>query len=156
LYWGRLGLSAEGVAAHGITRHLIYSLRLDLLYPLLVGGVVVAIAALRTRWRTGAWAGPVHAPYQTAILAVMVLASLAIAMTACPDEQISFFRYASYTVAVVIVLAISLGSLPVAGTWLARIVHDRRAAPIALALTLVTIAVAASERRRFVDTVLPR
>ena len=158
LYWGRLGLQAEGVSAHGIIRFLIYSLRLDLLYPLLIAGIVIAIAAMRVRLRTGTWAGPIKTPYQTAILAAMVLVSLAIGLTAGRGEQISFFRYSSYTVAVVILLAISLGSLPVASTqtWLARVMHDRRTALIALALTLATIVVAASDRRRFFDAVLPR
>ena len=150
LYWGRLGLQAEGVSAHGIIRFLIYSLRLDLLYPLLIAGIVIAIAAMRVRLRTGTWAGPIKTPYQTAILAAMVLVSLAIGLTAGRGEQISFFRYSSYTVAVVILLAISLGSLPVASTqtWLARVMHDRRTALIALALTLATIVVAASGDHR--------
>jgi hypothetical protein len=61
-------------------------------------------------------------------------------------------------VPIMIVGSITLWASPLAGVpvWFARAVHDRRTPPAVLAITLLAIFFAASQRMRLFDTVLPR
>jgi hypothetical protein len=61
-------------------------------------------------------------------------------------------------VPIMIVGGITLWALPISGgtNWFVRVVRDWRTPPAVLAVTLVAIFVAASQRARLFDTVLPR
>src|SRR5262249_48915503 len=132
--------------------------RLDLLYPLLLGGVLIAAAGVLQRRRTGHWPAAPIGQHRAAILFAIVPVFLAMGLAGGRAQPESFFRYSSFMVPILIAGSISLWALPTAGMAqrLRRAVEDRRMPFIMLVLTIAAIIGAASERGRLFDTVLPR
>ena len=158
LQWGRMGLVKESVPlSFKFVRFLIQSARLDLLAPLFVGGLIVALAAIRARTHIGA-RGMLTGSSHAATLSAASLTFIALAFVTGRAQPVSFFRYASFMVPITIVASIALLMLPIAGapSWLRHTLRDRRTPPVALAVTLLAIFAAASQRARLFDTVLPR
>jgi hypothetical protein len=158
LQWGRMGLVNESMPLSSkFVQFLIQSCRLDLLAPFFVGGLIVAIAAIRARMYTVA-RDTVTASSHAAVLSAASLTFIALALVTGRAQPVSFFRYASFMVPIAILAGIALWTLPIssAPVWLRRAVRDRRTPPAVLAITLVAIFAAASQRVRLFDTVLPR
>jgi len=157
LHWGRSGMAAESLALTQIPRFLSQSARLDLLYPLVLGGVLAAALPALARLRAREASAATSVPPQAAVLLAAVTAFLFIALAVGRAQTLSFFRLTSFMVPVMIAGAVVLWSWPRAGApaWLARILGDRRTPAIVCVLTFVTTVAAMSQRGRLFDSVLP-
>ncbi|WP_316168985.1 MULTISPECIES: hypothetical protein [unclassified Bradyrhizobium] len=106
VHWSLTGLAANSVPLNLDTlRFVVLSLRLELLYPLVAAGVVGAILALvfrRARLRE---------PSMLLLLAAAFIAFLILTVVAGRAQAISFYRYASFVVPIVLALSVSLASL---------------------------------------------
>jgi hypothetical protein len=156
LHWGAMGFIAERLPLDKVQRFLIYSTRYDLFYPLVFGGFLAAVLAAVSRRRSGrkgdAWFMSHHAAVVSAAAVVFVIIALAIGRA----QPVSFFRYASFFVPVMIAGAILLWSWARSNAPDIRLLDDRRIPLAIFALTLVTTVVAMNQRARLFDTVLPR
>lgn len=106
LHWGVTGLTANSVPLSLETiKFLFLSLRLDLLYPLFaIGAIFAALAMIRSRARTSAWT-------QLLVLAVAILAFILLAVAAGRSQPISFYRYSSFALPIVIAAGIALSTV---------------------------------------------
>jgi len=157
LHWGRSGMAAESLPLAQIPRFLSQSARLDLFYPLVLGGLLAAALPALERWRAGKAGMAAAVPAPDAVLLAAIAAFLFVALAFGRAQVLSFFRLASFMVPVMIAGAVVLWSRPRVGApaWLARILRDRRTPAIVCVLTLVTTVGAMSQRGRLFDTVLP-
>jgi hypothetical protein len=157
LIWGRLILVAESLPLSKLPKLLIQSSRLDLIYPLIDSAAVIGVAALIFRSRSGRWADTAHIPHHIGILLAALPIFAAITLMAGRVQPVSFYRYSGFMVPLMIVVAIGLWAIPPpdSGGRLVRLVHDRRAPAVVLALSLLTIA-AATPPARFFQILLPR
>jgi hypothetical protein len=109
---------------------LIESFRLDLILPMIIGGTIIALPAIiRSRWN------------RNVIMAAMVLASaalifLAVALLAGRDQQVSFYRYASFATAPAIACGVLTWSIPSGDDLMARFARSRPVAVLVLFLCL--------------------
>jgi hypothetical protein len=150
-YFGRASMAAESVPLHDIPKLLVQAARLDLTYPLSDTGLAVAICAVAFRARYGRWAGPVPAPQQLGILLAALLVFVALALTGGRSQPISFWRYASFVVPLVIVGGAALWGLPAAKpeSRIARLQREPLAPAIVFAVCLFTTLHAAHPARFF-------
>jgi hypothetical protein len=153
-HWGNVQRAAETAPLSvGMMRLMIYAGRLDLLLPLAAGGLVVAIAAFVANRRSAKTGRVVTA--STAALAAAIMVFLVMGIATARTQPLSFFRHASFMVPIMIVGSITLWTHPRSGAA-AGFVRDWRTPPAILAITLLAIFIAASQRMRLFDTVLPR
>jgi hypothetical protein len=157
LVWGRSGMAAESLPLPESLSLLIQSSRLDLFYPLNAGATTVAIVAVAIRLRTRHWAKHVHAPHQAGILIAAVPVFLVIALTSGRVQPVSFYRYASLAVPLMIVGAIGGWALPICGAdeRFVRPVRDHRSPVVVLAFCLIAVMIATHPKPLF-DTILLR
>jgi hypothetical protein len=120
-FWSRSSLVVNAVPLFsvGTIKLLALSLRLELLYPLVASGVVAALAALIIR------RGSRLPQNQVIIFATALLAYLIVALVFGRNkfESISFYRYSSFTLPIMIVISVMLWSVArvFAGADLVRI-----------------------------------
>ena len=106
-YWSRISLSPSYSVLSTDTLKLIYlSLRLELLYPLLASGIAAALIAVAIGRSSRL---PRH---QAVVLGGAALAYLifALVLGRNGDQQISFYRYSSFTLPVTIATGVALWS----------------------------------------------
>jgi len=110
---------------------LIESFRLDLVAPLLIGGLIVTLPAVfRGRWN--------HAVTSAAmVMAAVILTFITLAILFGRAEQVSFYRYSSFATALAITLGVLAWNLASAEDLLSRIARYRPIAILALLLCLV-------------------
>ena len=110
---------------------LIESFRLDLVLPMVIGGMIVgASAIICRRWDR-------NIVTATTVLASAALTFLAVALLAGRDQQVSFYRYASFATALAIASGVLSWSFPSGDDRLARFARSRAVAVLALFLCLV-------------------
>jgi hypothetical protein len=150
-------LAAQSLPWPQVPKFLYQMSRLDLLLPLSGTAIIIAIAAFAGRLRTGRWHAAFRAPHQTGVVLAALLVFVAVALTGGRVQPISFYRYASFAIPLMLVGSVSLWGLPFTdgNSRLARLVADRRAPGVIFALCLVTIAVQ-THPARFYTTLLPR
>jgi hypothetical protein len=155
-YYGRAGMAAESVPLGDVPKLLVQAARLDLTYPLNDTGFAVAICAVVFRLRQGRWAGAVPAPQQLGILLAALPVFIALALTGGLSQPISFWRYASFAVPLVIVGGAALWGLPAAdpNSRIARLVHEPLVPALVFAACLFTT-LHASHPARFFRTFVP-
>ena len=106
----------------------VQSFRLDLIWPMLVGGVLVAMPSLlRRRWNRA-----ISTPLVVVMAAAVSLAT--IALIAGRFQQVSFYRYASFTTALAIMAGIVAWNLAHAEDLSAKLARSR-----ALAVTMMAV-----------------
>src|SRR5262249_28960319 len=94
-----------------MARFVVESARVELLFPLIGCGVLVAIAArLRARWTCSA-------PLQAAAVIAALLVFLGLAVAAGRAQPISYYRYATFIIAIVIAAGVLAWSVAGKGTW---------------------------------------
>ncbi len=105
---------------------LIESSRLDIVAPLVLGGTIVALPSLvRGRWNRSL-------DMATLVMAFATLAFIAIALLFGRAQQVSFYRYASFTTAAAIVWGILAWNLDETDSVMSRISRFRPTAVIVL------------------------
>ena len=106
-HWATTGLVANSVPLSSDTiKFLLLSLRLDLLWPLVGIGVIVAGMAMIFR------RARIPARNQVWVLAAAILVFVALALMAGRSQPISFFRYSSFIVPIVIAAGVALWTTP--------------------------------------------
>jgi hypothetical protein len=121
---------------------LLRSLRLELLWPLFVGGLLVAAISAYQRWRSGRL-GTLSVP-DTALILIAALAVYVVLAAMVGRAQLpSFYRFASFMTPIVIVAGIALWTLPLRAraTDAMTTLVGARAAIAVLAACAVMIAV---------------
>jgi hypothetical protein len=155
-YIGRAGMAAESVPLRDLPKLLVQATRLDLTFPLNDSGFLVAVCAVVWRLRNGRWAGPVPAAQQLGILLAAIPVFVALALTEGVAQQVSFWRYASFMIPLIIVGGAALWGLPAAepGSRTGRLVREPWAPAIVFAVCVFTV-LHASHPARFIRTFLP-
>jgi hypothetical protein len=139
LHRDRMAGAAAGLplVSFAMVRFLIESSRMELLFPLVAGGFMAAAAAgWRGRWR-------IAAPAQAAAVVAAILVFLGLAVVAGRAQQVSFYRYASFIVAIMLaagVLAWSIAAAGAAGTRLGRLASSKSVAALVLVACLAVAA----------------
>lgn len=100
---------------------LFHALRLDLLWPLVAAGVVMTIDVIARRRH-----GPV-AHHHAAVLTAAIVSFVLLAWTAGRDQPISFYRYSSFVIPIVIAAGVLLCNyqLTLAGQLFVRAFRGR-------------------------------
>jgi hypothetical protein len=158
LHWGTMGLVNESVPLSlKFVKLLVQSSRLDLLFPLFIGGLIVTIVAIWGRTQTET-RGTITARSYAAMLAAASFTFITVALLMGRAQPVSFFRYTSFMVPITILTSIALWTIPIPASRASflRTVRDRRMPVAVFAVTVVAILTAASQRARLFDTVLPR
>jgi hypothetical protein len=135
LHWGTVGLADATVPwISPALQFLMRSLRLNLLYPLIVPGVLVAVLAALVQARSARrLLSPT--PHHGLLLLAATSVALTIAVVFGRSQPDSFFRYGSFTLPIMIAAGIALWKVPLAGAAprLERIIQDRRIPAVVLA-----------------------
>jgi hypothetical protein len=150
-HWGAMGMAAESVSIISSPKFLKQVMRLDLLYPLVGGGAVIAGIAIIQHFRIGKrWPLSWHA----LVLGIAILCYIALAMLAGRAQNVSFYRYSSFIVPVIIVAAAGWWALPLflvpGAHWFQRWWTQRVPATIA-ALCAILIVFGTDLQRRFLN-----
>jgi hypothetical protein len=153
-YSGLIGLMAERLPWSDASKLLEQSLRLDLIYPFIASAAAAGGLAYLVRVQSGQWAGPLHAPQQGAVLIAALAVFVALLLATGLVQPISFYRYAGFTVPLMLVGATSLWGLPLVNPW-AGVAHNRTTAALVCALSVVTFALA-TPPGDFFTRILPR
>lgn len=155
-YFDRAGMAAQSVPLRDVPKLLVQAARLDLTYPLNSTGFAVAICAAAFRLRHGRWAGPLPAPQLLGILLAALPVFVILALAGGRSQPVSFWRYASFVVPLVIVGGATFWGLPAAkpDTRIARLVREPLVPAIVFATCLFTT-LHASHPARFFRTFLP-
>ncbi len=106
MHWGTVGMTAASVPILGPFFVLLArALRVDLLLPLVLGGVWVVAAAMRKR--------PITIPTgnQPLVLVAGLLVFCGIALVFGREQAVSFFRYSSFALPMTIALAVTMWHL---------------------------------------------
>ncbi|WP_316168984.1 MULTISPECIES: hypothetical protein, partial [unclassified Bradyrhizobium] len=140
LYQARVGLEVNSLPIGWETLLFIFhSLRLDLLYPLVgVGLIVYAAAGFRLR-------RPRVGQNQLALLAVALIGYLVLALLVGRAQPISFYRYSSFVMPIMIALGVVLWTAP-RWRWTGNVAL--RVEVLAPVLVLIGCCVAASNQYR--------
>jgi hypothetical protein len=110
---------------------LVESFRLDLVLPMVIGGMIVgAPAIICRRWDRNVVTAAM-------VLASAALAFLAVAVLAGRDQQVSFYRYASFATALTIACSVLSWSFPSGDGRLASFARSRAIAVLVLFLCLI-------------------
>src|SRR6266545_4549965 len=120
--------AAMPIVSFGMARFLIEASRVELLFPLVACGLIAAVA-IRLR---GLWT--FHAPVQAAAIVAVVLVFLGLIFVAGRGQPISFYRYASFIVAIMIASGVLAWSLAAAagGTRPSRLAGNKYVASLVL------------------------
>ncbi len=86
---------------------LIRALRLEIFWPLVLGGGLVAAIALRDRFSDGKASGR-HVPDAALVLSVALAVYVLLALVVGRSDASTFYRFSSFTVPIVIVAGIAL------------------------------------------------
>lgn len=125
----RLVATTAPLSIHTVV-FLVQSLRLELVWPLAAGGLAVALPALlRQRWNRSA-------ATTMAVMAAAGLIFVVLALAFGRDQQVSFYRYASFATAPTIVCAVLCWTLASRDGVLMPLA---RSGPLALAALLVCL-----------------
>jgi hypothetical protein len=119
---------------------LISVLRLDLLWPLVLGGLLAACLSGYERYRAGAFGrrSPSHAAF---ILIAAIIVSIVMTLTAVRVPLGSYYRFSTFIMPVMIIAGIAMWAAPVGNQSALVAMLRHRGAPIAvLALCAVMIA----------------
>jgi len=156
-YQGLLGMLGDRLPLSQVPGLLDHSSRLKLIYPLIDIGLIIAIVAFSLRLRTGRRSEPLRTPHQAAILLAAVPVFIGIAMTVGRVQSISFYRYASFAVPIILVGGVTLWGLPIssADRRFVHLVRDQHTPAVVLGLCLLTFCAATPPARLF-NTYLPR
>ena len=111
---------------------LIESFRLNLVAPLIIGGLIVALPSLvRRRWNQ-------NVETSTLLMIASGLTFIALLLVFGRAEQVSFYRYASFATGLAIICGVLAWSFAGAEARLARIAHHPAVAILALLLCVPT------------------
>jgi hypothetical protein len=117
LHLARVNTRAGAMALPQFFVFLGQSLRLNLLFPLVVGGILVFLMAAVIRIALRLTHRPstrgVQAPYHAAVLCAALMVVAAVAFAAGRAQTISFYRYSSIAVPLLIAAGIWLWAVPV-------------------------------------------
>jgi hypothetical protein len=100
--FGRAGMAAEGTTFVGVMTLLVKTLRLEMFGPLLFLGIVASLVG-RRRGRIA-----VAAPTQVLVVAVALSSAIAFALTTGIAQPVSFFRYTSFIIPIVLLCGVAL------------------------------------------------
>ena len=141
-YWGDLGRIAESKTVFDTIKLVAKTLRLDMLGPLVAWGLAIAGAA--------AWHRRVTVPARShaLILAVAAGVALVLAVTAGRSQPVSFYRYTTFMLPIMLALGVLLCVTPFRGpAWFSRVAQDRRL-PVAVVIACLVAAVISYHPRR--------
>src|SRR5262249_40029555 len=103
LHWATTGLVANSLPwSSKSVEFLFLSLRLDLLWPLVGGGILLSLVAILSR------RAKLQARSQALLMVAAIVAYLVFALAAGRSQAISFYRYSSFIVAVSIAAGVML------------------------------------------------
>jgi len=109
---------------------LIESFRLDLVLPMVIGGAIIALPAIiRSRWNRNVIPTMI-------VLTSAALMFLAVALFAGREQQVSFYRYASFATALAIACGVLSWSVPSGDDRMARFARSPSVAILVLLLCL--------------------
>jgi hypothetical protein len=100
--WGRAGLATEGATLIGAIKLLAKTVRLEMFGPMLAWGAVTAGAVIRRRHLS------FLAPAQALVLTVALAATIGFALTTGIAQPISFYRYTSFVLPIVLLCGVLL------------------------------------------------
>ena len=154
LYLGTKGLIAEQfpLLSHNSYKLVVQTLRLDLLYPLIWLAAITAVLAFRGRKkeRTTPLRNPATS-HTLIITAACVLVFVSIALTIGRTQPVSYHRYSTFTVPVIILLGVALwhSTMPFPNTAFFRL--QNRWTPLAVVGLCFLILVADTRVFRHLD-----
>lgn len=155
LHWGTVGLHDHSVPlTFKSVRFVNQALRIDLVYPLFGGGLLLAAVAGLQQWRARHVVSA-PAPHHAMILWIALAVSALLALVLGRSQPDSFYRHASFAIPVVLVIGAAAFGVPLPATAarLDRLRRDWRVAAGVFLLCLLTIASATHASRR-IDAVL--
>jgi hypothetical protein len=130
---------------------LVQSFRLDLFYPLAIPAVIVATVSIIEKRQSGKWSAPIFADAPRRALIIVcacAFVALLICLTIGRTQPISFHRYSTFTVPIVILMCVILWTLAADHkTWLLKVATNRWIPVVVVACCLVTIAEATQPTR---------
>ena len=122
---------------------LVQSFRLDLFYPIIVPAVAVAAVSIFEKRQSGGWKTPTFAdvPRRTfTVVSVSVFVALLICLTIGRLQPVSFHRYSTFVVPIIIVMSVVLWTLAEdRKNWLLKIAGSRWAPIVVTIFCLLSI-----------------
>jgi hypothetical protein len=111
---------------------LVESFRLDIASPMVIGGIIIASPAIiLRRWNRNVITAAM-------VLSAATLAFLFVALVAGRDQQVSFYRYASFATALAIACGVLSWNIPSGASRRARFARSR---PVTVLVLLLCLAV---------------
>ena len=127
------GAAEMRISSLDMARFAVESARVELLFPLIGCGVLIAIAArLRARLTCAA-------PLQAAAVIAALLVFLGLAVAAGRAQPISYYRYATFIVAIAIAAGVLAWSLAAQGIWLGWVARNKYVAVLVLLACLAVV-----------------
>lgn len=146
--WGRVRMAAEGTSLIDTVKLVVKSLRLEMFGPLLLCGLIIAAAAARRHRIT------VPAPTQVLVMVVALAAAIGFAVTAGTAQSISFYRYTSFVIPLMLLCGVLLVRMGAdADGPFARLARDPRTPLAVVAACFLTAFISYHPRRAPLDAI---